>query len=250
MSIWTFAFQVVNFLILALVLRHFLFRPVTAMIAKRQGEIERASKEAEAAKRAADETHARYDDELAKLRLERERLLEDVRVQIAREREAATGQARAEAARILEAAGAEIARQRADVAGRLVDQAVGLGANLAKRLLEQVADTGIAEILLQRACDHLESMPAERLRALRAELQSGAAPLEVATSPALEAAAVTRWGQRIARDLDSGTQVRFVADAALIAGAELRFPQTKISFCWRDGLAEARRELVSRADAG
>src|SRR5208283_1077582 len=103
MSIWTFAFQVVNFLILALVLRRFLFRPVTAMIARRQVEIEGASKEAEAAKHAAEEAHARYDDELGKLRLERERLLEDVRAQVAREREAATGQARAEAAKVLEA---------------------------------------------------------------------------------------------------------------------------------------------------
>jgi F-type H+-transporting ATPase subunit b len=248
MSGWTLAFQVVNFLILALLLHRFLFKPVTAMIVRRQREIEAASKEAETTKRTAEESRARYDAEREKLMAEREKLLGELRGRVAQERDKTLGQARAEAATILEAARAEIARERGEAAARLADTAVGLAVDLAKRLLEQAAGADIAETLLQRACDHLESMPPERLRSLRDELKSSAAALEVATSPALAAEAEVRWGHRIAKDLDVGTAVRFVADAALVAGAELRFPHTKLSFCWRDGLNAAREELADHAD--
>jgi hypothetical protein len=125
---------------------------------------------------------------------------------------------------------------------------VELAADLAKRLLEQVAGTGIAEALLQRTCDHLEHMPADRLRSLREELAHDGASLEVATAPPLDEQAQARWSQRIAADVATGAPVRFVSDERLIAGAELRFPHTKISFCWRDGLGAARQELAHHAD--
>jgi F-type H+-transporting ATPase subunit b len=249
MSGWTFAFQVVNFLILALVLYRFLFKPVAAMVARRQSEMDAGSKEAESAKQAADESRAHYEGEREKLRAERESLLGELRAQVGKERDQTIAQARAESAIILEAARAEVGRERVDAAGQLTDAAVGLAIDLAKRLLEQVGIVDVAETLLQRACDHIESMPAERLRALGDELKGAQASLEVATSPALPAEAEARWAERIARDLDAGAAVKFVADAALIAGAELRFPHTKISFCWRDGLRAAREELVHHADA-
>jgi F-type H+-transporting ATPase subunit b len=47
MSGWTLAFQIANFLVLAAVLHRFLFKPVTAMIARRQDEMDAARKEAE-----------------------------------------------------------------------------------------------------------------------------------------------------------------------------------------------------------
>jgi F-type H+-transporting ATPase subunit b len=248
MSPWTLAFQVVNFLILAAVLRRFLFKPVAAMVARRQNEIAASSQEADSAKRAATETRVRYENELDKLKADRERTLADLGAQIAEEHDKLLQQARAESAAIVEAARAEIERERREAAAKLADAAVGVAADLAKRLLEQVAGAGIAEALLQRVCDHLEHMPADRLRALREELARPEASLEVATAPALAPEAEARWSKRITEDLATSHPVRFVADDGLVAGAELRFPHTRISFCWRDGLNAAREDLVQHAD--
>jgi F-type H+-transporting ATPase subunit b len=248
MSAWTLAFQVVNFLILAAVLRRFLFKPVAAMVARRQSEIEASSKEADSAKRAAIDSRARYEWELEKLRSDRESTLAGLRAQAAGEHDKLLQQARAEAAAVVESARAKIDQERRDAATKLADSAVGLAADLAKRLLEQVAGAGIAEALLQRVCDHLENMPAERIRSLREELAPAGASLEVATAPALAPEAEARWSKRITTDLATDHPVRFVADDGLVAGAELRFPHTTISFCWRDGLSAAREDLVHHAD--
>jgi F-type H+-transporting ATPase subunit b len=248
MSAWTLAFQAINFVILALVLRRFLFKPVATMIARRQGEIEEASSDAKSAKGAAEEAQARYERDVQTLRAEREKTLGELRAQVAQERDKILLEARGEAAKIVESARKEVDEERRDAADKLMESAVGLAADLARRLLEQVTSAGVAEALLQRVCDHLENMPPDRLRSLRDELTSGATSLEVATAPALPPGAEARWAERIAKDLGTQRTVRFVADDALIAGAELRLPHTRISFCWRDGLNAAREELVRHAD--
>lgn len=249
MSVSTLAFQIINFVILALVLRRFLWKPVAVMVARRQAETEAASKAVEAAKGAAEQARARYDSARETLQTEHESVLGELRARAAQEREKILEQARAEAAKTLEATRAEIENERGEAAAGVGDAAIGLAVDLAQRLLEQVTTASIAETLLARACEHLETLPAEHLRLLRDELTGGTGSLEVATSPALAAEAEARWAHRIAKDVTPGLAVRFVADAALVAGAELRFPHTKLSFCWRDGLSAAREELVAHADA-
>ena len=50
----TFALQLVNVLVLLAILKHFLFRPVVEIIARRQAETEAALKGAESARAAAE----------------------------------------------------------------------------------------------------------------------------------------------------------------------------------------------------
>lgn len=247
MSLWTLAFQVANFLILAAVLHRFLWKPVEGMIARRQQEIEAASKDAERAKRAAEEDRVRYEQALNGVRSDREAVLAEGRTAIAAEREKALAEARVDAEAIRESARAEIAKEREDAAKELAGQAVVLAAEIAGRLLGQVASANIADAFLRQLCEHLEHLPREKLQALRDELTDSVSPV-VATSPPLDTPAQALWSKRIAEDLAARGGVLFVADAALVAGAELRLPHTSISFSWRDGLTAVREELVHHDD--
>ena len=64
---WTLGLQAVNVLILIWCLTHFLFRPVAAMVARRQAEIGRLMTEAEAAKAASLSEHAAAAAETTRL---------------------------------------------------------------------------------------------------------------------------------------------------------------------------------------
>lgn len=247
MSAWTLAFQVVNFLILAAVLYRFLFKPVQKMIARRQAEIENASKAAEAIKRAAEADRAQYQQQSQKLCAERDTLLTEARGAMTEERERVLSQARAEADGIRSAARAEMDQERNDAVQELAGQAVTLAADIAARLLEQVASTRFLEAFLRQLCEHLEHLPADKLRELREELSERVSPI-VATSPALDLPQQTEWSKRIAEDLGTHGSVTFITDAELVAGAELRLPHTSISFSWRDGLTRARAELGQHAN--
>ncbi len=246
MSAWTFGFQVVNFLALAALLRRFLFRPVSAMIAKRQQELEHAAAEEARVQKEAADLRLRMDAARSENERARESILAGAREQAAHERDEALAQARREAAAIAEAARGELENEREKAAEAMANQAGELAMGIARRLLEQVATAPVADAFLERLCGHLDALAPERRSSLRAELDG--AELLVATAPELSADVARRWSGSIGEHLGGRPGVRFVRDDSLIAGAELRFPHTTLSFCWRDGLRAAREEVFRHAD--
>jgi hypothetical protein len=125
-------------------------------------------------------------------------------------------------------------------------EAVDLGTAIARRLLEQVRTAGIAEAFLERLCERLDELPTDRKASLRTELADE--ELLVATAPGLGPEAQGRWLADIAKRLGNEVRVRCIRDDALVAGAELRFLHTTLSFSWRDALQAASVELLRHGD--
>ena len=65
-NFWTMIFAWINILIMFLILRKFLFKPVKKMIDERQKEVDDMYANAEQAEKAADEMKADYEQKLAK----------------------------------------------------------------------------------------------------------------------------------------------------------------------------------------
>lgn len=74
-NLWTTLFAWCNLLLLYLLLRHLLFRPVKNMIDKRQAEIDGMYAEAETARSDAGQLRAEYEGKLEKVKEESEELL-------------------------------------------------------------------------------------------------------------------------------------------------------------------------------
>lgn len=246
MSGWTLGFQIVNFLILAVLLERLLFRPVRAMVERRREELERLASEARGLRRAADELHGQAERDVAARDDEQSRVLAEARDQAERERHEQLGHARREAAAIVEHAREEVAVEREKAAEALVGEAVVMGTAVARRLLEQVSTAGVAEPFLERLSSHLDTLTRERKQQLREEL--GDHELVIAVAPAPSTDAANRWVSAVRRRLGDGFGARIVTDESLVAGAELRFPHTTLSFCWRDALEGAREGLLHHAD--
>jgi F-type H+-transporting ATPase subunit b len=242
MSGFTLAFQIVNFLVLALLLRRFLFKPVSAMIARRQDELERERDEGERARREANELRARAERALGELDQERARMLGEARKASEAERDEILAKAREEASAVALRARRSIEEESEKAVDALEGKAIDLATAIAEGLLRQVVAAPLADAFLERLCRHLDALPAERLRALCEELNG--TELMVATAPAFPENATKRWSQEIGEHLGKKVAARFVHDESLVAGVELRFPHTTLSFSWRDGLRAAREELV------
>jgi len=243
MSGWTLLFQIVNFLVLAALLRRFLFKPVMAMVTQRQQEIERAASEGARARHEAEELRAGADKALAVAAQTRDQALGEARAQAERERETTLAEVRREAQVVRDAANRELDIEREKAADKMASGAVELGTSLARHFLGQLATAPIAEMFLARLCTDLGALSDERRRALLEDL--GANELLVATAPPLDQGADKRWRDEIAARLGTTASPRLVSDETLIAGAELRFPHSTISFSWRDGIDAARKKMVS-----
>jgi len=234
---WGLTLQAINFAVLAWLLRRFLYRPILAMIDQRQALVEKDFHEARAAKRAAEVHLKGYEQRVAEIAAERERLLADARTHIEVERREVLVHAEAEAASAVENQRRALEEERRAAADQLGERAVDLGLDLARLLLSQLSSAAVAEALLEGVCRRLGDVPPDRLR-------DRGPVVVIGTAPALDEAAQARWSERIGALLDSGTEFVFVHDDALIAGAELRFPSMVVSFSWRDSLEEARSRMV------
>ncbi len=247
-SWWTFALQAVNFLILIWLLRRFLFKPVTAIVAKRKEEIARGMTEASAEKQKALDLQRDLQAQRAGIEVERQKAIEEQRAQLAAERTKLIDEARADAEKIRSQAAAQLTEERAAARQELFSQTIELAMNLAERLLRGLTFPSIDHAFMTRVLYYLDGLSAPERAALVSHLDQ--APLVVTTAHALEAGEELEWREQLARRIGGGAEIRFITDPALIAGADITFPSAILRFNWRDALTIAAKAINRNEHAG
>lgn len=149
-----FLFQLVNFVVLLVLLRMVLHKPLTALMDKRRVEIQEGLENAEKMKLALAETETKQQALLEEARLEARQLVEETRGQ-AKELEAKLQQeAAAQAASVLERAQEELAAEREQFRQELRAEM----ANLVLTATEKVLD-GTVSVKEKQA--HIEKLVKE-----------------------------------------------------------------------------------------
>jgi len=243
-DVWTLILQVVNFLILIWILHRFLYKPVQAMIARRQQAIADDYAKAETKEREAVDAREQVERDRAELDRQRQTILDDAHRQAEQIRQEQLAKARAEIDELRDGAEDALAKEREAALQDMTQWAADTAIEMARRLLSDGTGAADAERFLDQAWDKLASLDDAERDELHTQL-GAANRIEVATAPALPADAVERWRTKLTEWAGGPVEVAFAADDTLIAGAELRFPHTVISYCWRDTLADARKELES-----
>jgi len=246
---WTFALQVVNFLVLVWLLQRFLYRPVLGMIAKRQGETDRVMAEAAAARAAADNLRQDLEASRAGMAAERDQLIAAARLEAEKQRALLLDKARGEAEAQVAAASARIAREATAAEQELRQQAATLAVDLTRRMLAAASGAIADSTLLQQALDDLAKLdPADR-----AGLLSGGTErreILVLSATALAPAVAAECRSRLQDLFGVDVVIKLQQDPDLIAGVELHFPHSILRHNWRDGLAEALERIAPDANAG
>jgi len=208
----TFGFQLVNVLVLLAILNHFLFRPVAAIIAKRQAETaaaltraEAARGEAEAAEKAAEEakaaTEAARHDVLAKAKEEAEA-----------QRRVLVDAARAEAAKLAEEAKGQAQSVVSAAQAQTLMRARDLGETIARRALAELPDPPDAAGYAVRLKQAIAAMAEDQRQALL----SGAGLRLIAPKPLADTEREAVFSTL------SLPETAIELDPTLIAGLEMR----------------------------
>jgi F-type H+-transporting ATPase subunit b len=133
---WTIvAFEGLNFVVLVLILRRLLFRPVVEALEKRRAEIEAVRLESQRRQTAADAARAAYEDKLRELLAESAARLDE-----------AMSKGRQEATHVIEAAQAD-ARRQAEAAAQEIDAARRLAFARLRRAFFSLAADAAARVV-------------------------------------------------------------------------------------------------------
>lgn len=215
----TFALEIINFLVLVWLLHHFLYKPVTTIIAQRQAGIEKTLAGAQATRNEADALKLQYDSRTAEWEQEkaqaRQQLQQEMDVERARLMAALQASLDEERNKLR----AVEQRRNQEQRRRLEEEARVEGGRFAASLLSRLASVELEERVCQVLLEDLTQLPDQPLQALRNAEQA----TEVKITSAYPLGESQRIGlnQALNRVAERPVACTFDQDAKLMAGLRL-----------------------------
>lgn len=217
----TFALEVLNFLVLAWLLKRFFYKPVLAVIEARRAEGAGILDKAQALRSEADALKAQCEARLAQADLERVAARAELDQEIADER------TRRLAAMDADMAGEHKRRASLDASqanqreSALERQGVALAARFAARLMDRMAGPELEARLADLALQDLPRQAPDRLEALRAALCEPGVSIKVLSAHGLDAPRRAAFGAALERLAGRPLAIGFSQDPALKAGVSV-----------------------------
>lgn len=127
--------QVINFLILAAILRAVAYEPVAKLLKQRSDKIQNSLDKAEADKKAAEETLAQYKAQLADAQKKAQAIVEKAELTARKEREALVAETKQEIDKMKENAKVEIQNERNRAFEQMKSEIVSLSLAAAEKIV-------------------------------------------------------------------------------------------------------------------
>ncbi len=217
----TFALEIVNFLVLAWILQRFLYRPVTAVIARRGAEIANRLTEAQTARAEAQALKLQYEGSAADSRRDRDaaraKLQEDIVAEGTRLREGLNASLEAEREKLRASE-----RQRlSELRRQARNDAEGMAGEFLARLLSRLACAQLETKICQIVIEDLGHLSERDAKAIRAAAQASDAKARVATVYMLGQTERHALAQALSRVAEGPVACDFLQDEELIAGLRI-----------------------------
>lgn len=242
---YTVIAQVLNFLLLVWLLKRFLYQPVLKAISQRDKLVAGMAAEAEKSQQEARKTRDHYQELEQSLTARKGELLQAVRREADREKEALLGAARQEYQTLKARLKASLVSEQQALEETIFHRTEEAVFSLLRKLLEDLADTrldeGINRVLLNRLT-HLD--PGDRETILRT-LDTEGSFLLLRSARDLESSDRNLWGQGLKSVLGREVLLHFETDPSLIGGMELRAGGYKLNWSMSQAL-EQLKQIMNR----
>ena len=210
--------EVLNFLVLVWLLKRFFYRPVLAVIDKRQADSEKIITDAEAQRREADALKSEYESRLAGAGKDRDLAMARLKEEIAKERERRLDAVAAEADADRQRRQMLAAREAGEREAALEREAVAIASRFATRILDRLAGPELEAKLADLALDELGADAQEKLAALSTALRDPDVSIKVVTAYSLDAVRRAAFATVLGKLAGREVAPQFYEDPALKAG--------------------------------
>lgn len=241
---FTLLAEVVNFLILAYLLKRFLYNPILGIADRREREIAQQYAEAEAREREAEQQAQAYEQERQKMADQREEMLEEARQAAQEERRRMMDEIRREVKVERREWRRQIEQQREAFRQALQRRASAEVYAVASRVIADLAGADLQEQVVGRFLTQLRRISDADADAVRRELDDGG--IEIISAFPLQ----ERWRRDIVRALREVLDVgeptlTFSEDGELICGISMRIDGHKITWNVQSYLDQLQESVES-----
>ncbi|HSB44321.1 MAG TPA: F0F1 ATP synthase subunit delta [Nitrospira sp.] len=219
----TFILELVNFVVLIWILNRFLYRPVMDVIVQRKAAIQKTLAEAETTRSNAQALQSQYENRLTEweqerekartqlhdeIRVERNRLLEDLRAELDQERQKAA---------------AVEQRRLKDFTQRAEASAIALGGTFVSRLLSRLGGPELERKIIDMVTEDLSHLPDDQMQVIRATSAKTGQPMKLTSAYPLNTAQREMLSQACRTVAGRDIICEFFEDRTLIAGLRISF---------------------------
>jgi len=152
---WTFGFQLVNTLIIFLLLKKFLYKPVRSFMDNRAKGIEDAMNEAVNKGKEAEAILAEYQKKLDNIKEERNEIIRDASKRAEQRGDEIVKKAQEEAQKIVEKANNDIVRERQKAMNEMKDQMAALVIMAASKVIEKELNVDVHQRMIKEFIDEV-----------------------------------------------------------------------------------------------
>ncbi len=150
---WTMIFTWVNLIILVLLMKKFLFKPVLNMLEARDKEVNEMYSKAETAQSSAEALEKEYNEKLSLAKEEASKIMKDAKHDATLRGEEIVGEAKKEASAILEKAQKEIQREKEAAIVEIKGDIANIAVDIAQKVIEKDLNEKDHEKLVEEFID-------------------------------------------------------------------------------------------------
>jgi len=218
-DIWTFAFQIINFIVLLFILKRLLYRPIREILLKRRELVEKIIEDAEKTKKEALELKAEHSREMDKLGELKVRIVEEMKEEVLKERKRLIGEAEKDAAMRIEKGKALLEMEKTGIENELKEKAMDIVSAFSAGLLRDIADEELHRGIWRKFLAELEGIAKDiAARGLKDETVA----LELASAFPLTDEELGALRGDMEKYLSREVTISCAVDSALIAGLRIK----------------------------
>jgi F-type H+-transporting ATPase subunit b len=239
-NIWTFLFQVINFVVLLFILKKLLYKPVKEIMEKRRGLIEKTIGDAERAKKEALELKEQQQQEVNRLKALQPQMIENVKKEAAEERKKLLIEAKEEAAKMIEKKKSlfEIEKKKSENALR--DNTIEAVSVFASNLMKDISDEDLNKSVYRKVLRELE-----RISPNMKAIEDGSPSIDLVSAYPLEEEEMMQLEKMLEQQFSKKLTINTTVDRSLIAGLKIKLNDRVYDFSLKgqiDSLTSRLRE--------
>ena len=233
----TLVLEIINFLVLVLILKRFLYRPVMEAIAARQQRVEGKLAEARAIEDGARELQQQYQRRLADWDMEKAKVRAALDTELLLERNRQMQALDKALLEERERIAAVTAHKQQEAQCELEVEALAHAQRFAAALMARLADPVVEARFVDLLFEDWAKLPETQLQSLRRAVLVDKAKATVTTAFPLSAEQRQRIEAALAGRLEAGLAVAFDEDPNLLAGVRLSLGPWQLNMNFADELA-------------
>ena len=227
---FTVAAQIVNFLILVALLKHFLYGPIVAAMTAREGRIAAQLTEARQKRQEAEQEEASLRQQIREIAAQRQEMLTEAGRQAEAHKQELFSQARQEVGQIRQKWAVALRREQEtflqNLKQRLAQEVVAISRRALKELGNQELEQRLTEVFL----DRLRLLPPEEQAAIKESVQETGGELLITTAFELSEETRQKIAAQVQEQFGQGLALRFATSGELLAGLELLTSSRKLAW--------------------